>query len=130
MEFEASISGFLYLIDIHRSECMYFNKCSKSVLCTSKHLQVKIPNCHSRILMKLCTLVKLCKIIDTYFFYLRRNDFKCRNNPLYTGWGSYSKIQGGLVLTMATPSKVKLMAPVKRSFYTLRLLSETIFYET
>jgi len=43
---------------------------------SGSYLQVKVPNCHSQILMKLCTLVKLCKIIDTYFFSLRRSDFK------------------------------------------------------
>jgi len=44
--------------------------------------------------------------------------------------GSISKIQGGLVVTLATPSKVKHMAPVNRPFYTLQLLFETIFCKT
>jgi len=39
------------------------------------------------------------------------------------------KILGDLALTLATPPKVKLIAPVNRSFEILQLLSKTFFSE-
>jgi len=61
----------------------------------------------------------------------RRHEFlKGYKNMQLKVEGSISKIQGGLVVTLVTPSKVKHMAPVNRPFYTLQLLFETIFCKT